>query len=185
MKTFLLLLVTSSLLATEGVQFQSLPQAECPHPWFTGPLLTPSSHIVPKGYFNFEPYLFYDVTTGQYNDNWKGISQSNFNKVLFVPFFHLGILEWMEFFIAPGGAWQESQGASAFVFEDLRAHLAFQVFEDPKHFAKPSMQIYVQEIFPTGKFRKGATNKFGTDIGGKGSYQTAVGVVVGGIYEFG
>ena len=183
MKIFLLLLATSSLFATEEVKFSTSSQAECPAPWFTGPLLSPSSHIVPKGYFNFEPYLFYDVTTGRYDDDWKGISEPNFNRVLLSPSFHLGITEWMEFFIAPGVSWQESQGASAFNFEDLRTHLSFQVFQDTKNNSIPSMQVYIQEIFPTGKFNKGSADKFGTDIGGKGSYQTVVGVVVGSIYE--
>ncbi len=45
---------------------ESIVFEKCEDPWFTGPLLAPSAHVVPGGYINLEPYLFYTVTTGAY-----------------------------------------------------------------------------------------------------------------------
>jgi hypothetical protein len=34
-------------------------------PWFTGPLLTGSGHVIPVGHANYEPYLYWTYEPGQ------------------------------------------------------------------------------------------------------------------------
>src|ERR1700722_19991319 len=50
-------------------------------PWFTGPLLTGSSHVVPIGYFNLEPYLFVNDFYGSYDAEWHSHSTPTFIEV--------------------------------------------------------------------------------------------------------
>ena len=41
------------------------------NPWYTGPLLTPSAHILPPGYFNIQPYLFLTNNYARFNQSGK------------------------------------------------------------------------------------------------------------------
>ncbi len=175
MKKILLLLGTTTLLATEEIQ--------CPEPWFTGPLLTPSAHIVPVGYYNVEPYLFYNSNTGNYNNDWQGISHPHFNRVTLLPLLYIGITEWMDFLFAPRASWKTTEGRSHYTFDDLNIHIGFQILEDTKTNSLPAIKLVIQENFPTGKYQKGDPAALGTDIGGDGSYQTSVGIVFGRMLE--
>jgi len=40
-------------------------------PWFTGPLLSPSSATAKPGRVNIFPYLNTNITYGKYNKHWK------------------------------------------------------------------------------------------------------------------
>lgn len=181
MKLWLFLLVSGSFFAN-NIPMPPDP-GECPAPWFTGPLLTPSSHVVPKGYYNIEPYGFYTVNTGFYNNDWKEISSPNFTDVSFLSLFYVGLTEWMEFLVVPKFAWQYTQEKANWVFNDLTAHVGFQLLHDTKTNSLPGIKFYIRENFPTGKYQKSNPSKLTTDIGGDGSYETTIGFVIGRMFE--
>ena len=70
-------------------------------PWFTGPLLTGSSHVVPVGYFNFEPYLFVDDFYGSYDSKWHSHSTPTFIDVAPVFSLQVGVIKDVDFQISP------------------------------------------------------------------------------------
>ncbi len=184
MKRLLLLLVLSApLLGIEAPPASLQHSPECPHPWFTGPLLTPSPRVVPRGYVNFEPYFFYNVNTGVYDANWKGRSLPHFTQVAHQPLFYLGLTPNLEIEVSPQVSWQETQGQSAIVFQDLTARLGYSLLMESRENSLPSLKLIFQQGFPTGKYQKRDPRKLGTDISGRGSFQTTIGFIIGRIFE--
>src|ERR1700689_1523950 len=70
-------------------------------PWFTGPLLTPSGHVIPERHQNYEPYVYWIQDQGSYNPHWKNHSAPTFNGVLTQITMQFGVLPDTEFDIAP------------------------------------------------------------------------------------
>ncbi len=161
----------------------SAEEKECPPPWFTGPILTPSADIVPGGYVNIEPYFFYTTTTGRYNDHWSTVSTPNFIESNFQIPTYIGLTSWADIEITPQASWNETQGVSSFEFNDFIAQFSFQLLSDTHHNTSPSLRLFIQETFPTGRFQKLKPKKLGTDIGGEGSFQTAFGFGASKLYE--
>lgn len=157
---------------------------ECEDPWFTGPLLAPSAHVVPIGYINIEPYVFYTVTTGAYDSDWNSISTPNVTVANFQFLFYLGLTEWADILFAPQASWNSTMGTSSASFGDFSAELDLQVYENREDRFSPSVKFYVREIFPTGKYDRGNPDKFGTDIGGEGTFCTSFGFVLSMLHEF-
>jgi len=156
---------------------------ECPGPWFTGPLLSPSGHVVPKGYIDFEPYAFYTVTTGDYNSNWKIIDSPNFTNLNFLFLLYIGLTEWADILFAPQFFWKKTQGVSSLEFGDLNVTLDFQILEDTKNNTVPGLKFYIQETFPTGPYQKRNPERLFTDVGGGGSFVTTFGFVLDSLFE--
>jgi len=149
-----------------------------PLPWLTGPLLAPSGHVVPAGYINFEPYLFYTVNTGEYDDDWKAFSLPNEYTLQFQTPFWIGLTKWMDLFITPSFSWNRTQGVGTTVFNDFSAALAFQILQDTQENNIPGLKVFVLETFPTGPYQKRNPKKLETDIGGAGAYNTLLGFVI-------
>lgn len=152
-------------------------------PWLTGPLLTPTSVIVPGGYMNIEPYLYYSVNTGRYNDDWKVSSMPNFYNVIFSVPFYLGINQWMDMIFTPQVILNSTQNTSALQFGDLPIGIEFQLLHEAPENNLPGLKLYIQETFPTGKYQKLKPERLFTDAGGKGSFQTEVGIVLGRLFH--
>lgn len=152
-------------------------------PWFTGPLLAPSGHTVPAGYFNFEPYVFVTTVTGKYDKDWHAFSKPNFYSVNFQGPLFIGLTDWMDILVVPQASWNGTQGVSSLVVNDFIAQLDFQLIKDTQENNLPGLKVYVQEIFPLGKYQKADPDDLGTDIGGGGSYTTTVGFVVSRLFN--
>lgn len=170
--------------ADKGRVFHFREEAPVDTPWFTGPLLTPTSVTVPGGYVNLEPYLFYNVNTGRYNDDWKVSSMPHFNNVVFSIYSYLGINQWMDVLIIPQVVFNSTQHTSSLQFGDLPIGLEFQLIHETPENNLPGLKFYVQETFPTGKYQKLKPDRLFTDAGGKGSFQTEIGLVLGRIFHF-
>lgn len=145
--------------------------------WFTGPLITPSGHVVPAGYINPEPYVFYTVISAEYDKDWKSVSIPTFTTVNFQFPLFVGLTDSMNILVVPQALWNGSQGVSNLVFGDFIVELDYQALVDTPENHLPGIKFYVQEIFPTGKYRELDPEKFGTDLGGQGSFITRLGVV--------
>lgn len=146
-------------------------------PWLTGPLLTPSSQTVAPGYLNIEPYVFYNVNTGVYNNDWEGTSIPNFYNVNFPILTYFGITEWMDISIEPQVNYNKVLNTSSLEFGDFPCTLDFQLLQTTKD--QPGLKFYITETFPTGKYQKLKPERHRTDAGGRGSFQTEAGIVLG------
>lgn len=156
----------------------------CPDPWFTGPLLAPSAHVIPGGYINVEPYVFYTVNTGTYDNDWNVVDLPNFTTVNFQFLLYLGITPWMDILFISQADWNNTQGVSTLVFGDLPIELDIQLIDNEPNPAIPALKFYIIERFPTGPFQKGDPERFLTDLSGSGSFQTTFGLVVSSLFEF-
>lgn len=151
---------------------------EPPPPLFTGPLLTPSGHVVPAGYINVEPYAFYTVTTGVYDSDWNSISTPDFTTFnTQLPVF-VGLTEWANILVVAQSEWNETEGVSSFEYGDMIVELDFQLIHDTEHNTLPGLKFYIQEVFPTGHYDRRDPQNLTTDISGKGSFKTTFGFVI-------
>lgn len=173
-----LLLVGSSLHARES--FDNYLFAEAPqHPqaWFTGPLLTPSGHVVPIGHQNYEPYLYWVQTKGEYNSHWASQSHPTFNNVLSQTLLQFGVLPKTEFDIFPQFIYNETRGEQRWRVSDLPLLLNFQLLYDHVDNWAPGIKFKIGATIPLGKYDNLKEGLFQTDAGGSGSWYPSVGVV--------
>lgn len=168
----------------KGFGISSVPLSEEPEgPWFTGPLLTPSARVMPKGHINLEPYLFWNVTTGVYDNDWKARSVPTFNRIDAQLQVKYGLGCGFDLSITPQSVLSFSRGETNSSFGDLPVGLEYQIFEGkPKDwitFAK----ISISEVFPTGKFQNLDPTLDATEISGQGSFITVVGMTFSKLVE--
>lgn len=138
------------------------------HPWLTGPLLTPSARIVEVGHFLLEPYWFTTFITGRYLDDSSVLKIPTITQLNPFLIVKVGMTEKMTFATILQGFVNTTQNRTSVSFGDLPIGFEFELYNDGNNFVKFS----IQELFPTGKFQKLESDKFGTDAGGQGSFVT-------------
>jgi len=146
-------------------------------PWFTGPLLTPSGHVIPTGHQNFEPYAFWTPLIGRYDQNWHSSKIPRFNIGLLQLTTQIGILPATEFNLAPQFTYNNTQGVHAWHVSDLPIALGFQLYQDNPHTWYPAVKLRLGLNIPIGKYDKLKLDKLGTDAGGIGNWFPNVGLV--------
>lgn len=182
-RTILLLsLVFLNLFADKVI----VPQvhSEEANPWYTGPLLAPSSAVVPVGHFNFEPYVYIIANTGGYDSHGKVVKADTSWSNSFQPVLEIGLTKWMDVQILPAVAYNYNQHQARWVFQDFILTVDFQLLKQA-HIDDwtPYIKFFVTEIFPTGKYRNLNPKKMGVDIGGTGSFRTSTGLVIGEMFH--
>lgn len=150
----------------------------CIGPRFTGPLLTPSGHVIPEGFVNIESYVFYSVTTGAYLSDWKSIDVPDYTSNKYLIPIWIGMTSWMDIQLVFASTWKHVNGVSSFTFNDFRVEFDFQLLEDTKTNRLPGIKLYLSEVFPTGRYENLDPEKLLTDSGGDGSYETIIGAVI-------
>ena len=143
------------------------------NPWYTGPLLAPSAHILPGGYVNLQPYLFMTDNYGVYTNSGKfeHIPHHLFTLNPLVVGL-VGITHWMEATFQVQGIYNSQDGHSSINIGDLPIGLGFGLFAEKPY--TPALLISIQESFPTGKYQKLNPEKGGVDATGSGSYVTKI-----------
>ena len=155
-------------------------------PWLTGPLLAPSSLVIPGGYYNFEPYIYITANTGTYNDDWHAVrNEHTFWSNSFQPTYQVGLTPWLDFQILPTVFYNYTDGVGNWAFGDLLIEVDFQLFTAPISGSwLPNVKLQVKETIPTGKYHHLNPRKLNTDVGGNGSFQTGFGLVFGKLIHF-
>lgn len=180
---FVFISSTHFVFADKGLSAFTSTEQETQGPWFTGPLLTPSGHIIPGGYYNIEPYTFVNVINGAYDRHWHAKSIENFYNVVWEVFIQIGLTEWMDFQIAPEASWNSTKGVSSLVVNDPTIIVDFQLFQDTKKPYIPAIKLGIQEIFPLGKFQRLDPEMLSTDIGGAGAYSTGFSLAFSSLFH--
>ncbi len=175
---WIFLCIVSSLFADKVIVPKIHPIFE--NPWLTGPLLAPSSVVVPAGHINYEPYFYVISNTGSYNHKGKVEKAETLLANSFQPIFQFGLTSWMDIQIAPIIEYNKMGNSAKWVFGDFPILVDFQLFT-PKPMGdwRPYIKFSLGEIFPTGKYRNLEAKKKGTDSAGLGSYQTLFSLVFG------
>lgn len=149
-------------------------------PWLTGPLLTPSSRVVPPGHYNIEPYLYWTVFSGNYGSHWEIIRKRKFYELTAQIVFKIGFLEGIAISGVVQGFRNSTRGKTAYAFGDLPLGLEFELYKGKNWFWK----FAVQESIPTGRYQKLDSDKFGVEAGGTGSYATQISLTIGNLHHF-
>ncbi len=178
----ILLLLPVFLFAYEGY----IPSTTPNKPWFTGPLISASGNITPKGHWNIEPYLFATASSAVYNNDWS-IKDTNTLWTLQnqVPTF-IGLTEWADIRFFPVWNWKHRDHAANWSLGDMNIQVDFQLYSSsfpPKNWL-PSIRLSIREALPTGKYRNLNPEKNGTDAGGNGAWLTTLHLSMSRIFTF-
>jgi hypothetical protein len=172
--------------ATEMSAKELKPKKEQPTPWFTGPLLTPSGHAIPKGHWNIEPYEFVQTIYGVYDKDWHTQDvPHNFYSVQTQLPIQYGLGARFDFTFTPSWAWQHTHSASHWVLNDMNYGFDYQILYDKLGTWWPAIKLALRGNLPFGKYQHLSAKKKRTDIGGFGSWTPAVGITMSELFWWG
>lgn len=145
-------------------------------PWFTGPLLAPAGHTVPRGHTNLEVYGLDVLTNGSYNSVGILNTAPTFRSFVVNPIITHGFTDWLDVQLVLPYVFNSTQGVNSNRLADISVTLGFQLFEQQNSPKRIDIRVLVQEVFPTGQYQGLNSGKFKTDSTGLGSYQTQIGL---------
>ncbi|MBY0529159.1 MAG: hypothetical protein K2P51_03110 [Rhabdochlamydiaceae bacterium] len=160
------------------------PPAPVAIPWLTGPLLTPSGHVIPTGHLNVEPYLYASTTYGFFDKHWAPHSAPKFYTVQLQVPFQYGFANKFDFQFTPNAYWKHTDGASHWDFGDATFQIDYQLLNDTPGSWWPAIRLTAGVNIPFGKFQKLNASSKGTDIGGSGTWQPAASIVFSRLFTF-
>ncbi|WP_058535475.1 transporter [Legionella saoudiensis] len=143
-------------------------------PWFTGPILAPAGHTVPRGHTNFELYGIDVETDGLYNGAGKFRKTPLFSSVLLNPLLTHGFTDWLDVQLSVPYAFNSTRGVHYNRVTDSSVGVGLQLTEQKKSRWLPDIRFFVQETFPTGTYDRLNPAFLGTDATGLGSYRTLI-----------
>ena len=175
---WILILCPSLILGIEKTIYSSI-EPGLPAPWLTGPLIAPSSQVIPAGHINIEPYISTTAIIGDYGSDWKKINEPTFWLNSALCQVQIGVTSWMDIQLIPSASWNYTQHTADWALEDLPVCLDIQLYRANPDSWVPNIKLALQEIVPIGKYQKlNPKNKL-TDALGGGSWNTQIGVVFG------
>jgi hypothetical protein len=145
-------------------------------PWFTGPLLAPAGHTVPRGHTNFEFYGLDVLTNGAYNSFGQVNHSPLFRTMVANPILTHGFADWLDVQLTLPYVYNTTRNASHHRLADTALAIGIQLLEQNKSPTRMDVRILLQETFPTGRYNHLNPNELGTDSSGLGSYQTQYGL---------
>lgn len=141
------------------------------NPWYTGPILAPSAHLISPGSYNIQPYFFIANNYGKYQQSGKkNTVPTLFQYNIQFPF-QFGITNWIDGVVNLKAIYNKEQGRSFFDIQDISASVGFPILTEGPYI--PAILFSIQEVFPTGKYQRLNPFKFGIDGTGGGSYVTS------------
>ncbi len=151
-------------------------------PWYTGSFFSTSGEVVELGSFDMQGYIFVQQIYGRYNRNFS--LEDSPGVLLVNPVFQVqtGVAPKVDTQLTGSGTYQKTEGAFDFAWNDFTIQIGMQLFKTSFQNPWPSVRLTITETLPTGKFDEGDPKKEGTDLGGMGSIQSALGLNLQNIY---
>jgi len=178
----LLFLLPGLLFSKQKVLYKEIHPGVEP-PWLTGPLIAPSAHVVPLHHINIEPYFYVNAITGFYSREWEVVDIPIFWNNFFQIPIQIGLTSWMDIEITPTVNWNYTQHVAHWALGDLPIGLDIQLYDSPPGGWIPHVKLTLQEIIPIGKYQKLNPADQGTTVGGAGSWNTGITIVLGKIHH--
>jgi len=144
-------------------------------PWFTGPILAPSGHVVEGPHTNWEPYIFVTDNIGIYNHKGRHVGGHQNTTVNPLLSLSQGLTKWMDLQVIPQLIYNTKGDQSSWNVGDFTAYLGFQIMSEKPGSWTPDCRFTLDFTFPTGKFKNLNPDKLGTDSTGAGSVQLGLG----------
>lgn len=145
-------------------------------PWFTGPLLAPAGHNIPRGHTNIEIYGLNIDTNGRYDRGRHIVRTPEFDSRIFNPIITHGFTDWLDVQFNIPYIFNSTRHVNYNRLADVAMALGFQLFEQKGASNRMDIRFLLQETFPTGRFERLNDGAFGTDSTGLGSYLTSFGL---------
>ncbi len=147
-------------------------------PWFTGTLLSTRGRTLDQGHVVVEPYFYFTRYGGLYNDNWRLQSATVSRSIIQQTYFIYGLTSRIDVEIAPQWLDNSAEGESISGFGDFPLQLGFQVLRGDSDSWLPDIRVWIQEIFPTGRYNDLSLSTTGLGGTGGGSFATTLGIGV-------
>lgn len=165
----------------------SEPAGDVPQtmPWFTGTLLSTRGTSLGKGHAVVEPYVYYTGYGGLYNDNWRLQSATTSQSLIQQTYFIYGLTDSLDIEIAPQWIGNHARGDSSGGFGDFPLQLGIQAWRSPSQSWVPDVRLWVQEIFPTGRYSDLSPATADLERTGGGVYATTFGIALQKAIPFG
>lgn len=140
------------------------------NPWYSGPIVTGSAHVMKPGKANIQPYLFVTDNYARYDAETTARHIPDF--VVINPFIssQIGIISWMSCSLGLQWVHNKQSGQHATNVGDTSFGLNFALLKETPY--KPAIRLSVTEAFPTGHYQHFDPKKGGVASTGAGSYQT-------------
>ncbi|MBI2742457.1 MAG: hypothetical protein HYX48_00875 [Chlamydiales bacterium] len=165
----------------EATKYVTFPEKVAP--WFTGPLISTSGYTTPAGHVNVEPYLYYTVYPGRYDNHWKARSLPNFYSTTLQVQIAVGVAKNISFQIYPQAFHNETEGRHDTNVGDLPIALNFQLYRPPEGSLWPSAKLALRASVPFGKYQHLNPHLKKTDANGAGSWFPGVGLTFAKIWN--
>lgn len=123
-----------------------------------------------------EPYVYYTRYGGLYNDNWRLQSAAVSQSIIQQTYFIYGLTDRLDVEIAPQWVGNSARGESSNGFGDLPLQLGFQAWRGDQRSRLPDVRIWVQEVFPTGRYTRLDPSTADLVRTGGGAYATTLGL---------
>jgi len=176
-------ILTLTLMADEEITRHSEFPKDAPQPWFTGPLLAPSGQTVKPGNYNIQPYVYFFVFGGGYDNHWQYNSAPNFYRTVLQIQTKFGLTKWLDIQISPQFIYNSTQGQNTCDIGDLPVSLNIQLFTTDLNVAWPSVKLGFRGWIPLGKYQDLKASKLRTDATGIGSILPSVSLVFGKLWH--
>jgi hypothetical protein len=141
------------------------------NPWYTGPLITPPSSMVPPGYAVWVPYIFFTDTYASYDAHRHVVDRPNLFTVKAQPvILQAGVTPSIDAELILGAVANWSKGKSGGGFSDVVANVGFLINKQSLYV--PQFKLTVAQSFPTGKYQHLSSDGLALDASGAGAWQT-------------
>jgi hypothetical protein len=168
--------IGASAVAGATSQSAASPQEEgMDEAWWTGPLLAPNAATLPQGHWLIEPYVYDDMTYGQFDRNGTLQSTGAAHDFGSQSYIEYGLVDRLTVGLIPRLGLHESsagQDSADFTLGDTTLQAAFGLTQFHQGSDVPATALVIQETFPTGKYDQLDGRRDGA-LGG-GAYSTTV-----------
>lgn len=156
-------------LETQEIEFEEAKGSF--NPWYTGPLITGSSNVLPAGQFNIQPYLYLLDFFAKFDKHGKPHSIPNWFQAKELAVFQVGMTERLNTVFSANFVYNSQKGHHASHFGDTTAGLYIGLLKEGKY--TPGILFAVTESFPSGRYQN-FNHKKGdiVEATGSGAFQT-------------
>lgn len=141
--------------------------------WFTGSLLSPNGHNIPKGEVEIKPFIFASDSIGTYGYIWQNRSTNATRTINPVLTLGYGWFDWLDLEVTFQGFYKEKWNKHAFRRGDFLASIGLQLLNQKPNTPLPDLRFVFTESFPWGFYQRLSPDKNGTDSSGSGSWETS------------
>lgn len=140
------------------------------NPWYTGPLITGSSNVLPAGKFNIQPYLYLLDFFAKFDKHGKPHSIPNWFQAREILVFQYGITDRVNGVVQSNFVQNSQKGHHASHFGDTTLALNIGLFKEGKY--TPGLLFAVTESFPSGRYQRFNPKKGEIETSGTGAFMT-------------